>query len=98
MRIRFLRTAAVELDRALTYVHEQDPAAAKRMAHAIASALDWIARWPEASRELSGTDIRTTLVPRYQYRIFYKVIGDEVVVRNIRSTRQLRPGERGRTG
>ena len=60
--------------------------------------LDWIARWPEASRELSGTDIRTTLVPRYQYRIFYKVNGDEVVVRNIRSTRQLRPGERGRTG
>jgi hypothetical protein len=33
-------------------------------------------------------------VVKYQYRIFYIVRRDEIVVRNIRSTRQRRPWER----
>ncbi len=88
------RTAAVELDRALSHVREHDPAAADRISRAIDMTLDWIARWPAASREVPGHDLRSTLVPRYQYRIFYRIAGDDIVVRNIRSTRQLRPWEK----
>jgi hypothetical protein len=64
------------------------------MAKALQQALDWIGRWPTASREVLGQGVRTTLVVKYQYRIFYTVRRDEIVVRNIRSTRQRRPWER----
>ena len=94
MKVRLSRTAAAELDRALAYVHERDPAAADRLSRAIEATLLWIARWPEASPEISGRDLRSTLVPRYQYRIFYRVAGDAIIVRNIRSARQRRPWEK----
>jgi plasmid stabilization system protein ParE len=81
-------------DRALSYVRAEDPVAADRMAKALQHALDWIGRWPTASREVRGQGVRTTLVVKYQYRIFYIVRRDEIVVRNIRSTRQRRPWER----
>ena len=93
MKVRFSRTAAVELDRTLSYVRERDPRAADRISRAIERTLDWIARWPEASPEIPGLDIRSTLVPRYQYRVFYRIVGDEIIVRNIRGTRQQRPWE-----
>ena len=38
--------------------------------------------------------VRSKLVDKYQYRIYYVVTDNEVLVSNIRSTRQLRPWEK----
>lgn len=93
MKVRLTRTAAAELDRILAHVHEADPAAAGRISRAIEDTLAWIARWPLASPEVPGHGVRAKLVSKYQYRVYYAV-GDGVIdVRNIRSTRQLRPWE-----
>jgi toxin ParE1/3/4 len=94
VKVRFTRTAAAELDRALSHVHAHDPMAAARIAGAIEQSVAWIARWPLASPEVPGRGVRSKLVPKYQYRVFYVVVDDAVVVRNIRSTRELRPWER----
>jgi hypothetical protein len=38
-------------------------------------------------------NVRAKLVSGYQYRIFYAIEGDQLIIRNIRSTRRLRPWE-----
>lgn len=48
------------------------------------------ARFPRSA----GTWRQIEAAPKYQYRVFYVVVDDAVVVRNIRSTRELRPWER----
>ena len=67
---------------------------AAQIAGAIEEAIAWIARWPLASPEIPGHGVRSKLVPKYQYRVFYTVADDVLLVRNIRSTRELRPWER----
>jgi len=31
--------------------------------------------------------------PQYQYRVFYEIAGPDIIVRNVRSTKRLRPWE-----
>jgi plasmid stabilization system protein ParE len=94
MKVRLTATAEKELDRILAYIEADNPDAAKRVGVAIEQALDWIRRWPLASPIVPGQRVRSKLVPRYQCRIYYAVTQDDVVIRNIRSTRQLRPWEK----
>jgi len=37
--------------------------------------------------------MRSKLVVGYQYRVYYTVEADQIIVRNVRSTRRLRPWE-----
>jgi hypothetical protein len=32
-------------------------------------------------------------VEKYQYRVFYEVTGTDIIIRNVRSTKRLRPWE-----
>ena len=93
MKVRLTATAAEELDKTLSYIATENPAAARRVGEAIRQTIAWIARWPTVSPVVPGRGVRSKLVIPYQYRIYYEVDGEDVVVRNIRSTRQLRSWE-----
>ena len=97
MKVRLTATAEKELNRILSYIDSDSPDAAKRIGAAIEQALNWVGRWPLMSPIVPGQRARSKLVLRYQYRIYYVVTDDDVIVRNIRSTRQLRPWEKPRS-
>jgi plasmid stabilization system protein ParE len=94
MKVRLTATAVAELDRILAHIADDNPVAAGRVAAAIERTFGWIGRWPLMSPVVHGGDVRSKLVLEYQLRVFYMIREDEIIVRNIRSTRQLRPWER----
>lgn len=95
MKIRFTETALEEVDEILTYIAQHDLGAAARVAEAIRQAITRAAERPEASPVVYDDDVRARLVGRFQYRVYYVVRGNELIVRNVRSTRRRRPWEEG---
>ena len=94
MKVRPSRRAAGELVDILSYLsYVAAENAADRVAMAVERTLDWIGRWPRVSPVAHGRDIRSKLVVGFGLRVFYGIGTDAVLVRNIRSTRWLRPWE-----
>jgi plasmid stabilization system protein ParE len=95
MKIRFTETALEEVDEILFYIAQHDPTAAVKVADAIRQAVARAAVRLESSPIVYAGDVRTKLAGRYQYRVYYVVHGDELIIRNVRSTRRQRPWEEG---
>ena len=93
MRIRFTATALAEIEEILTYISAHDPSASIRVAEAIRQSIAWINTRPEASPIVYSSNVRAKLVGRFQYRVYYEIEGDNLIIRNVRSTRQQRPRE-----
>lgn len=92
MRIRFTVTALREIDEICTYIGQDNPNAAAAVANAIQRTVDWICKHPDAA-PIALENVRAKLVGRYQYRIFYTIESGELVIRNVRSTKRLKPWE-----
>jgi plasmid stabilization system protein ParE len=86
MTVRYTATALAEIEEICSYVAKDNERAAASVAAAIALR-------PRSAPVVYEGRIRAKLVGRYQYRIFYEVIGPDVIVRNVRSTKRLRPWE-----
>lgn len=97
MRIRFTETALDEVDEILSYIAQHDPSAAENVAEAIIEAVARVAARPLSAPVVYTGGVRAKLVGRFQYRIYYEVRGDELVIRNVRSTRRQRPWEESGT-
>jgi addiction module RelE/StbE family toxin len=93
MRIRFTETALDEVDEILSYIAQHNPSAAAKVADAIKQAVARAAARPQSSPIVYAGDVRAKLVGRFQYRVYYVVRGDELIIRNVRSTRRQRPWE-----
>jgi addiction module RelE/StbE family toxin len=93
MKIRFTETALDEVDEILSYIAQHNPSAAGKVADAIRQAVARAAARPESSPVVHAADVRAKLVGRFQYRVYYVVRGDELIIRNVRSTRRQRPWE-----
>jgi plasmid stabilization system protein ParE len=93
MRVRYTDTALAEINKILSYIALDNPGAAAEVAAAIEKAITLVARRPGLGPVVHGEDVHAKLVGRFQYRVFYVVRGDELIVRNVRSTRQRRPWE-----
>jgi len=93
MRIRFTETALEEVDDILSYIARHNPSAALEVSEAIVDAVAWINARPRASPVVYPGDVRAKPIGRFQYRIYYAIRGDELIIRNIRSTRRQRPWE-----
>ncbi len=94
MRIRFTATALDEIDEILSYIAERNPSAAAKVAEAIWQTVARAAARPGSSPIVYAGDVRAKLVGRYQYRVYYVARDDEVIIRNVRSTRRQRPWEK----
>lgn len=57
------------------------------------AAVAWIHARPRVSPIVYRGDVRAKLVGRFQYRIYYVIRGDELIIRNVRSTRRQRHWE-----
>lgn len=93
MRVRYTDTALAELDELLAYIARENSTAAGKVAKAIERSVDWIVKRPLMWPVVYSENVRSKLVLGYQYRIFHEVDGDEVIIRNVRSTKRRRPWE-----
>lgn len=93
MRVRYTDTAVAELDELLAYIARENPAAAGNVGNAIERSVGWIVKRPLMWPVVYSENVRSKLVLGYQYRIFYVVEGDEIIIRNVRSTKRRRPWE-----
>lgn len=93
MTVRYTETALAELDDILTYLEDRDAKAAERVRQAVIRAIKRIEALPELSPVVFEGRVRAKLVVPFQYRLFYEIVGGDLIIRNIRSTRRLRPWE-----
>ena len=93
MKVRYTDTALAEIDEIISYIARDNPRAAADVAAAIEKTIASAARRPASAPVVYADDVRAKMVGRYQYRVFYAVRGDELLVRNVRSTRRRRPRE-----
>ena len=90
MIARYTETALSEIDEILSFIAQDNPAAAARVVEAIELSIDHIAEQPEAAPVVHEQSVRAKLVKGYPYRIFYQLRSDDLIIRNVRSTsRQL---------
>jgi toxin ParE1/3/4 len=91
MIIRYTETALDEIDGILAYIARDNPSGAMHIASAIERAVADIAEHPESAPIIYGRDVRAKLTVRYPYRVFYMLCRDELIIRNVRSTRRQFP-------
>jgi plasmid stabilization system protein ParE len=98
MRIFYTATALTEIDGICSYIERDSPIAAAEVAAAIHRTVDRLAKRPKSALVVHGEKVQAKLVERYQYRIFFEVEGDTLIIRNVRGTRRQRPWETEEAG
>lgn len=93
MIVRYTETARSEISEILSYLEEHSPGAASVVAGAMQEAIRLIARHPHIAPVVHGADLRSKKVGRFQYRVYYSVHDNEIVIRNVRNTRRRFPWE-----
>jgi len=93
MSVRLTDTALAEIEEICAYIAKDNLAAAANVAAAIERTIAAIEKRPKLAPIVHDGKVRAKLVERFQYRVFYEVEGQVVIIRNVRSTKRLRPWE-----
>lgn len=80
MRVDWLHQATRELDSLYDYVAISNPQAARRLLHAILTAVDRVSQFPTSGRLGEVTGTREVVVSGTPFRVVYRVQGSRVVV------------------
>jgi plasmid stabilization system protein ParE len=91
--VRLTATALAEIEDICAYIRKDNPTAAASVSAAIQRTITGIAKRPNLAPIVHDGRVRAKLVERFQYRVFYEVEDQVVIIRNVRSTRRLRPWE-----
>jgi toxin ParE1/3/4 len=79
MTIRYSPRATRDLELIREYLTERSPLGAINVLTAIYAAIEFVRRHPEAAEATAILDVRAKIVPRYQFKIFYRVQTDNVI-------------------
>jgi toxin ParE1/3/4 len=93
MKLRWTATALAEVDQILSYIAADNPGAAVTVADEIDAAVHRISDFPEFARVVYQGGVRAVMVGRFDYRLFYAIGRNELIVRNVRSGKRRRPWE-----
>jgi toxin ParE1/3/4 len=94
MRVRYTPRAFSDLDAIRTYIEQHNPVAAKRVVTVIEKIVARLGDFPDSGQKSDELDVRVIFTTRYPYRIYYRIIADEISVLHIRHAAR-RPPERG---
>ena len=79
MNVVYRQRALADIDDIFQYLQERNPAGARNVMRAIHDGIRIIGRLPYASRRTSNPEIRVRIVPRYRYKIFYRIIDADTI-------------------
>jgi toxin ParE1/3/4 len=84
MIVRFTRRAEADLVAVLTYLAARSPEGARKVAAALAHAIDIAAEHPSSGARTRRADVLVKIVPDYPYKVFYRVDESSITVLHIR--------------
>ncbi|KAB2943617.1 MAG: type II toxin-antitoxin system RelE/ParE family toxin [Hyphomicrobium sp.] len=90
MTLRYSARARTQIDYIFGWLSERNVGAAHDVVSAIAGVLKAVSKWPEMGKATEEGDVRVVIVPRYLFRIFYRVEGDTIFVIRVLHPRQER--------
>lgn len=88
MRVRLTSRAYGELQQISTYFADRSPATATSIFAVIERILSGLATTPYRGRATDVKDVRCIVVPRFPYKLFYRISGDTIEVLSIFHTSQ----------
>jgi len=91
MKIRLMKAAIRDLRETRSYIPQDDPAAATRVATRLERAINLIAERPDIGRPVSDQPVREWSVPGLPFVIPYRVSGDTIEIVRIFHTSRRRP-------
>jgi toxin ParE1/3/4 len=93
MKIRWLKTATIELEDIFLYISERDRTAARKVVGRIERASLRLEQFPFSGKETEEAGTYQLPIIRYPYAIYYAVdvALDEVVILHVRHTARKKP-------
>lgn len=91
MRVQYTDTAHVEAEELISYIANENPAAATAVIAAIEAAVARLGSFPQAGVATERPGIYAMLAWPYRYLIFYQIDGDMLIIMNIRHPARRRP-------
>lgn len=97
MRVRYTPQAFADRERIFAYLHERSPGGARNVMASIRASVAALRDQPLSGYPTDDSNIRVKAVPRYPYRIFYRIRENAVEIVHIRHTsrRAWRPDRAG---
>jgi toxin ParE1/3/4 len=77
MRVHYSPRAVRDLDSIREYLSKLSPKGAVNVLTAIYAAIEFIRRHPEGTEATSFSGVRTKIVQRYRFRIFYRAVASD---------------------
>jgi plasmid stabilization system protein ParE len=84
MKVRYTPRAQGDIDKIYEYLDERNSSGAHNVLLAIYAGVQFIVDRPKGSERTENPNVRVKLVRRYQYKIFYSVVGDTVEILHVR--------------
>ena len=84
MRVAYTPDASGDLDRIHAYIAERNPRAATAVSDAIRKLAEGLADFPYIGHPTSAGGVHVLTLRRYPFRMFYRVVGDEVQILHVR--------------
>jgi len=91
MTLRYSARARSQIEYIFDWLAERNVGAARDVASAIAGVLKTLSKWPMMGKATDEGDVRVAIVPRYSYRIFYRVEERTIFVIRVLHQMQDRP-------
>lgn len=86
MKVRYTPRAFTDSHDIERYLLERSLVGATHVMAAIGRAIEMVAKNPMSGRATDHPSIRAISVPRYPYRIFYRVLPDAIEILHVRHT------------
>lgn len=94
MSVRYTPRAFADLEDIRNYIYQHNPIASGRVVTVIERIVGRLADFPESGQRSNELDVRVVYATRYPYRIYYRIVADDVLVLHIRHAAR-KPLERG---
>lgn len=91
MRVKWLKIASKNLDKAMDFIAQDDPEAASRIYMYIRSRVDDLAAQPGQGRPGRVFGTRELVIEKYPFLVPYRAKGDEVQILRVFHTSQPPP-------
>jgi plasmid stabilization system protein ParE len=88
MRIRYTKRAFLDRESIFDYLDERSPQGARNVQRAVAQAIRSLELYPQLGRITAVAEVRELAVPRYPYKVYYRIDGDEIRILHIRDARR----------
>jgi toxin ParE1/3/4 len=88
MRIRYAQRALADRRSISDYLNERSPKGALNVQRAIVQAIRSLAGYPRLGRPTAVVEVRELTIPRYPYKVYYRIDGDEILILHIRDARR----------